>query len=190
MTPEDITYMRGAMKQNLVVLLADLFNLFEIHPAKCVCYPGMEQQQVAGIPSRICPGNHSIIPPRNPLENPTAIPLEIPARILLGLLESLRGFFLEFLRGHVDFYLKHDSFYEIAKNCQKVISNLKTLKEKRLRGFGHQIIKSEPLCATNNDRSIMFNSFTKLQNRAVAKTAKIATLALAGWLASALIFST
>ncbi|XP_055529685.1 patronin isoform X23 [Wyeomyia smithii] len=46
MTPEDITYMRGAMKQNLVVLLADLFNLFEIHPAKCVCYPGMEQQQV------------------------------------------------------------------------------------------------------------------------------------------------
>lgn len=32
------------MKQNLVVLLADLFNLFEIHPAKCVCYPGMDQQ--------------------------------------------------------------------------------------------------------------------------------------------------
>uniref|UniRef100_A0A182YJE2 Uncharacterized protein n=1 Tax=Anopheles stephensi TaxID=30069 RepID=A0A182YJE2_ANOST len=44
MSPEDITYMRGSMKQNLVVLLADLFNLFEIHPAKCVCYPGMEQQ--------------------------------------------------------------------------------------------------------------------------------------------------
>lgn len=32
------------MKQNLVVLLADLFNLFEIHPAKCVAYPGMDQQ--------------------------------------------------------------------------------------------------------------------------------------------------
>lgn len=32
------------MKQNLVVLLADLFNLFEIHPAKCVCYPGMDNQ--------------------------------------------------------------------------------------------------------------------------------------------------
>lgn len=47
MTPSDITYMRGAMKQNLVVLLADLFNLFEIHPTKCVNYPGMEQQ-VAG----------------------------------------------------------------------------------------------------------------------------------------------
>ncbi|XP_049545528.1 patronin isoform X5 [Anopheles darlingi] len=44
MSPEDITYMRGSMKPNLVVLLADLFNLFEIHPAKCVCYPGMEQQ--------------------------------------------------------------------------------------------------------------------------------------------------
>lgn len=39
--------MRGAMKQNLVALLADLFNLFEIHPTKCVNYPGMEQQ-VAG----------------------------------------------------------------------------------------------------------------------------------------------
>lgn len=32
------------MKQNLVVLLADFFNLFEIHPTKCVCYPGMEPQ--------------------------------------------------------------------------------------------------------------------------------------------------
>lgn len=27
------------MKQNLVVLLADLFNLFEIHPAPSVDYP-------------------------------------------------------------------------------------------------------------------------------------------------------
>lgn len=32
------------MKYNLLVLLADLFNLFEIHPAKCVCYPEMGQQ--------------------------------------------------------------------------------------------------------------------------------------------------
>lgn len=31
------------MKYNLLVLLADLFNLFEIHPAKAVCYPEMEQ---------------------------------------------------------------------------------------------------------------------------------------------------
>ncbi|XP_026472192.1 patronin-like [Ctenocephalides felis] len=40
MTPEDITYMRGAMKQNLVVFLADLFTVLEIHPAKCVRYAG------------------------------------------------------------------------------------------------------------------------------------------------------
>ncbi|KAH8418644.1 hypothetical protein KR222_008335 [Zaprionus bogoriensis] len=44
MTPEDITYMRGSMRLNLVLLLTDLFNLFEIHPAKCVCYPGMDGQ--------------------------------------------------------------------------------------------------------------------------------------------------
>ncbi|KAH8384181.1 hypothetical protein KR200_005296, partial [Drosophila serrata] len=44
MTPEDVTYMRGSMKHNLVLLLTDLFNLFEIHPAKCVCYPGMDGQ--------------------------------------------------------------------------------------------------------------------------------------------------
>jgi hypothetical protein len=31
------------MKPNLIVLLADLFNLLEIHPAKCVSYPGMDQ---------------------------------------------------------------------------------------------------------------------------------------------------
>lgn len=31
------------MKQNLVVLLADMFNLFEIHPAPCVDYPESEQ---------------------------------------------------------------------------------------------------------------------------------------------------
>jgi hypothetical protein len=30
------------MKQNLVVLLADMFNLFEIHPAQCVEYPESE----------------------------------------------------------------------------------------------------------------------------------------------------
>lgn len=36
------------MKNNLIVLLADLFNLFEIHPAKCVCYPGMDMSQSTG----------------------------------------------------------------------------------------------------------------------------------------------
>ncbi|XP_037895535.1 patronin isoform X3 [Glossina fuscipes] len=46
MLPEDITYMRGSMKLNLLVLLADLFNLFEIHPANCVNYPGMDSLEV------------------------------------------------------------------------------------------------------------------------------------------------
>ncbi|XP_039278881.1 patronin [Nilaparvata lugens] len=36
MTPEDVCYMRESMKQNLLVFLADLFNVLEIHPAKCV----------------------------------------------------------------------------------------------------------------------------------------------------------
>lgn len=34
---------RRHMKQNLVVLLADMFNLFEIHPAPCVDYPESDQ---------------------------------------------------------------------------------------------------------------------------------------------------
>ncbi|XP_036333906.1 patronin isoform X5 [Rhagoletis pomonella] len=46
MNPEDVTYMRNSMKLNLVVLLSDLFLLFEIHPAKCVCYPGMDAPEV------------------------------------------------------------------------------------------------------------------------------------------------
>nr|XP_036231322.1 patronin isoform X7 [Bactrocera oleae] len=46
MNPEDVTYMRNSMKLNLVVLLADLFLLFEIHPAKCVCYPGMDAPEI------------------------------------------------------------------------------------------------------------------------------------------------
>lgn len=37
------------MRTNLIVLLADLFNLFEIHPAKCVTCPG---------PDQITPGKH------------------------------------------------------------------------------------------------------------------------------------
>lgn len=31
------------MKQNLIVFLADLFNVIEIHPVKCVKYPGMDK---------------------------------------------------------------------------------------------------------------------------------------------------
>lgn len=33
-----------SMRHNLIALLADLYNLFEVHPSKCVNYPGMEQQ--------------------------------------------------------------------------------------------------------------------------------------------------
>nr|CAD7568138.1 unnamed protein product [Timema californicum] len=43
MMPEDVTYLRGSMKQNLLVFLADLFNVLEIHPVKCVRYPGTEK---------------------------------------------------------------------------------------------------------------------------------------------------
>lgn len=32
-----------SMKQNLVVFLADMYNVLEIHPAKCVRYPGEER---------------------------------------------------------------------------------------------------------------------------------------------------
>ncbi|KYM95331.1 Short spindle protein 4 [Cyphomyrmex costatus] len=43
MQPDDVTYMRGSMKQNLVVFLAEMYNVLEIHPAKCVRYPGEER---------------------------------------------------------------------------------------------------------------------------------------------------
>ncbi|XP_063990128.1 patronin isoform X6 [Diachasmimorpha longicaudata] len=43
MLPEDVTYMRGSMKQNLIVFLADMYNVLEIHPVKCVRYPGEER---------------------------------------------------------------------------------------------------------------------------------------------------
>ncbi|KAL4712993.1 hypothetical protein ACJJTC_012063 [Scirpophaga incertulas] len=39
MTGEDVAYMRGSMRQNLVAMLADLFNVLEVHPVKCVKYP-------------------------------------------------------------------------------------------------------------------------------------------------------
>lgn len=32
-----------SMKQNLIVFLADLFNVLEINPVKCVRYPGMDK---------------------------------------------------------------------------------------------------------------------------------------------------
>lgn len=36
-------YFFRSMKQNLVVFLADMYNVLEIHPAKCVRYPGEER---------------------------------------------------------------------------------------------------------------------------------------------------
>lgn len=45
MMPEDVTYLQGNMKQNLLVLLADLFNVLEIHPVKCVRFPGWEKNR-------------------------------------------------------------------------------------------------------------------------------------------------
>ncbi|XP_059058179.1 patronin isoform X3 [Achroia grisella] len=46
MMPEDVTYMRGSMRQNLVAMLADLFNMLEVHPVKSVKYPasGLQSQ--------------------------------------------------------------------------------------------------------------------------------------------------
>lgn len=39
MIPEDIAYIKGTMKQNLQVFVADLFNLFEIHLVNCITHP-------------------------------------------------------------------------------------------------------------------------------------------------------
>jgi hypothetical protein len=36
------------MKQNLVVFLADLFNVLEIHPVKCVRFPGTDRSLKEG----------------------------------------------------------------------------------------------------------------------------------------------
>jgi hypothetical protein len=36
------------MKQNLVVFLADLFNVLEIHPVKCVRFPGTDKNLKEG----------------------------------------------------------------------------------------------------------------------------------------------
>ncbi|CAH1117780.1 unnamed protein product [Phaedon cochleariae] len=60
--PEDVTYMRDSMKQNLIVFLADLFNVIEINPAKCVRYPGMDKVNNEVMP----PSNlHGVIHKRN-----------------------------------------------------------------------------------------------------------------------------
>ncbi|XP_047514588.1 patronin-like isoform X5 [Pieris napi] len=57
MLPEDVTYMRGSMRQNLVALLADLFNLLEVHPVLAVqrsrdVYAGSRSPSSGGRASR------------------------------------------------------------------------------------------------------------------------------------------
>lgn len=42
------------MKLNLTVFLADLFNVLEIHPVKCVRYPGMEKFSSGKLYKKIC----------------------------------------------------------------------------------------------------------------------------------------
>ncbi|XP_071453571.1 patronin isoform X2 [Hetaerina americana] len=42
LAPEDVAYLQSSStRQNLVTFLADLFNLLEIHPVKCVRFPGV-----------------------------------------------------------------------------------------------------------------------------------------------------
>ena len=41
----------SSVKQNLLVLLADLFYLFEISPAKCVRQPGAAKERVLDVSS-------------------------------------------------------------------------------------------------------------------------------------------
>ncbi|GJQ85734.1 hypothetical protein Trydic_g12140 [Trypoxylus dichotomus] len=62
MMPADITYMRGSMKQNLIVFLADLFNVLEIHPVKCVRYPEMDRTTTEVFPPR---NAHGVVHKRN-----------------------------------------------------------------------------------------------------------------------------
>ena len=39
----------SSVKQNLLVLLADMFYLFEINPAKCVRQPGMAKERAMDV---------------------------------------------------------------------------------------------------------------------------------------------
>ncbi|VEN49558.1 unnamed protein product [Callosobruchus maculatus] len=66
--PEDIVYMRSSMKHNLVVLLADLFNVLEINPAKCVQHPGMESANHEGTSTLAQCNLHGVTHKRNLLQ--------------------------------------------------------------------------------------------------------------------------
>ncbi|CAH0602855.1 unnamed protein product [Chrysodeixis includens] len=76
MMPEDVTYMRGSMRQNLVAMLADLFNMLEVHPVKSVKYPG-------SVPSGSARSRGSRGGPRSASSTPerrSASPARSPAR--------------------------------------------------------------------------------------------------------------
>ncbi|CAH2067496.1 unnamed protein product, partial [Iphiclides podalirius] len=66
MLPEDVAYMRGSMRQNLVAMLADLFNVLEVHPVKSVKYPGIARadSNAHGVRHKRC------LPPPSPVPIP------------------------------------------------------------------------------------------------------------------------
>ncbi|XP_019761339.2 patronin isoform X3 [Dendroctonus ponderosae] len=65
--PEDITYLRDSMKLNLIVFLADLFNVMEIHPVSCV----RDKFSAEGFPVR---NAHGVVHKRNLLQ-PVVAPI-------------------------------------------------------------------------------------------------------------------
>ncbi|XP_046402520.1 patronin isoform X4 [Ischnura elegans] len=57
LAPEDVAYLQSSStRQNLVTFLADLFNLLEIHPVKCVRFPGVSDS-IASAHLREAPQN-------------------------------------------------------------------------------------------------------------------------------------
>ncbi|XP_055706496.1 patronin isoform X2 [Phlebotomus papatasi] len=67
MIPEDIAYIKGTMKQNLQVFVADLFNLFEIHLVNCITHPDFEKDKLASI------NEHGVTLRRGLTNHPTVI---------------------------------------------------------------------------------------------------------------------
>ncbi|XP_050439779.1 patronin isoform X2 [Adelges cooleyi] len=70
MRPQDVYYIRGSMKTNLIAFFADLFNVLEIHPAKCVSFNQGSSELAEAYPrnsqgvahKRLLPQAISIIP--------------------------------------------------------------------------------------------------------------------------------
>ncbi|XP_011501000.1 PREDICTED: patronin isoform X3 [Ceratosolen solmsi marchali] len=70
---EDVRIIRGNMKQNFVVFLAEMYNVLEIHPAKCVCYPGENKAQQ--YLDAACPRNsYGVVHKRSLPQSVTPIP--------------------------------------------------------------------------------------------------------------------